>query len=353
MMSSVQATDAHASEISGLARRVAVHGLPSAAPLPVEELDDDRWAALVERLRGEKVIGLLAQAVVEKALPATAAQRGTVALEHRRAMSVALVLERELLRMIEYFVAAGIDYRVMKGPAVARTVYPDPAWRTFGDIDVLLRGEQFDAAIALLGKMGYRRRTQELRPGFDRRFGKGATLVDPCGNEIDLHRMFVPGRYGLRSHPEDAFCTRSSVRIGAVEVQVLDSTERFLSACYHAALGARVPTLAVRRDILQMMHALDHDPMAVHRLAHSWGGEPVVARAVIDAVTTLGIGSSEPLAEWARTFRTPRADRRALRGYTTRRSFARQAMSGLTSVCGMRSKAAYLAGVASARRRRT
>ena len=38
--------------------------------------------------------------------------------------------------------AAGIDVRALKGPAVGRLEYPDPSWRAYGDVDLLVPGDE-------------------------------------------------------------------------------------------------------------------------------------------------------------------------------------------------------------------
>ena len=92
---------------------------------------------------------------------------------------------------------AGIAHRVLKGHAWAHTVYPDPSWRAFGDVDLLVGTDDSDRAVEVLESTGVRRTLPEVRPGFDRRFGKDATLLSASGREVDLHRLLVAGPYGL------------------------------------------------------------------------------------------------------------------------------------------------------------
>ena len=55
-------------------------------------------------------------------------------------LSVDLVLERLLVDTSRRFAASGIPHRALKGPVVARTAYPSPAQRSFGDVDILVAG---------------------------------------------------------------------------------------------------------------------------------------------------------------------------------------------------------------------
>ena len=76
-------------------------------------------------------------------------------------------------------------------------MYADPALRSFGDVDILVGGADFDAAVGALAALGFRRRFVEPRPGFDARFSKGACLERADGLEIDLHRTLAPGPFGM------------------------------------------------------------------------------------------------------------------------------------------------------------
>ena len=69
-----------------------------------------------------------------------------------------------------------------------RVDYADPAVRSFMDLDVLIRAHDIGRAVEALAAAGFRRTLAEPRPGFDRRFDKGMTLIGPARYELDLHR---------------------------------------------------------------------------------------------------------------------------------------------------------------------
>ena len=54
-------------------------------------------------------------------------------------MQSCVQLERVLLETVAELDALGAEFRVLKGTAVAHLDYPDPSWRGFGDIDLLVR----------------------------------------------------------------------------------------------------------------------------------------------------------------------------------------------------------------------
>ena len=49
---------------------------------------------------------------------------------------------------------SGLDHRALKGAAVAHLDYPDPALRSFIDVDLLVRAEEWDDAIQVLREAG-------------------------------------------------------------------------------------------------------------------------------------------------------------------------------------------------------
>jgi len=66
-----------------------------------------------------------------------------------------LQVEKQLLELLDAFNTAGIRVLVLKGPALARSMYPDPAMRPSDDIDLLVRPEEFIKARDILCEIGY------------------------------------------------------------------------------------------------------------------------------------------------------------------------------------------------------
>jgi len=59
--------------------------------------------------------------------------------QHLLAAARSLRAGRQIRTVVDALEAAGIPSVLLKGPALARTVYPDPALRQSGDIDLLVR----------------------------------------------------------------------------------------------------------------------------------------------------------------------------------------------------------------------
>jgi len=327
---------------SSIAGALAAHGLPGAPALGSAPLDEPAWADLLRILIAERLVPVASYAVADGAFVVTDAQRVELFAAHERAMSLALVLERRLLATVGDLRAAGIDVRALKGPAVCRLDYPDPSWRAFGDVDLLVPGAEFDAAGRALTEHGAERRFAEVRPGFDARFGKAVTFVDPDGIQIDLHRTFATGAFGLRVDTAALFATRDTVTVGGVEVAALSRVHRFLHACFHAALGDQEPRLVALRDVAQLLLVTDLDLEAARAAARAWGAEAVVARAVRLAWDRLGL-APHAADRWAAAFVPSRREARALAAHTSPdRSYASQVAAGVSSVPGIAGRLAYV-----------
>lgn len=321
---------------------VAAYGLVGTRrALPTEPLAEPEWSAFLDAAAAERLVGLLALAILDGAFPATEEQIESVANLETDVAVVALMLERLLLAVADRFVGAGIDFRVLKGPSVAHVDYPEPALRSFGDLDLLVRGADFAGAVAVLEADGGRRAVPELRRGFDYRFGKGATISMPGRLEVDLHRTFVAGPLGMMIDLDGLFETSTGFVLGDRLLLGLGTEERFLHACVHAALG-RPTRLNSLRDIAQMALAGDLDLARVYGLADSWRARAVLARAVNLAWTVLDISDSVALSAWAERYRPGPEDRRLLAAYIGGdRSYTRQAIATFRVIPRRRDKVAY------------
>lgn len=321
---------------------VAAYGLPGAPALPSAPCDDAVWRTVLDLATVDRLVPLLAVAVADGALPATERQRDQAATAHEQSMQLCVLLERALLETTERFVRAGIRSRVLKGPAVAHLDYPDPAWRAFGDVDVLVESASYDAALAALGASGARRRFTEVRPGFDRRFGKGACVVTADGTQIDVHRTFVAGPFGLTVDLDELLHATAPLSIGGQRLLALDRESRFVHACFHAALGDQVARLVALRDVAQLILTADLDRATVVLRAERWRADAVVARAVRLAWARLGL-APHPWSEWAAAHQADRFQVRSLRAYTSEsRSYATQVVAGLAAVRTVPEKVAYV-----------
>ncbi len=114
----------------------------------------------IERLLCDNPAELLANASAAPEVLAVAGQARN-RLAQRSAM--AMFLGAEAQRLVGEFAAAGADAVVLKGADFAARLYAQPALRTFGDIDLLVRESDWDAVNATMSRLGYETRMEPMK----------------------------------------------------------------------------------------------------------------------------------------------------------------------------------------------
>ena len=339
-------------DLRAAARAVAAYGLPgTTTELPRGPMADDAWAALIGAARAQRMSGHLAHAIARRDLVVTETQLEEAGDSHLHEMSLALLLERTLLEVVDLFESLRIPYRVLKGSALAHLDYADPSLRSFGDIDLLVPSSHFDAAVGGLSAAGHRRRFPEPRPGFDRRFGKGTSFSDADDTEIDLHRTFVLGPYGLSIRLDDLWSSSSSFVLAARTIHALRPEHRLLNACYHAVLGNTPPRLVPLRDIAELLLAGDIDVDEVRRLAADWRAEAVLALAVRSTWDAFALADATALSFWAYRYEPEPWERRALAVYKRPDTgYAARSLAAVRAIQGASNKVAFVRALVFPRR---
>ena len=323
-----------------------MNGLQAVAAFGLDHLEtpelagSEDLASLVHDAERHRLTGLLAAAVRSGRLDPTADIRAQIEEIDERWQRHGLLMGRLLVDVVEALAAASIPHRVIKGPALARLAYAEPAHRVFGDIDIVVPGPDLPRARSLLvDEFGADDPFPEIRAGFDAAYAKDVLLrVD--GAEIDLHRTLAAGPFGQRIPTEELFDSPGSFELAGTAVPTLGSDMTFVQVCYNAALGDIPPRLMSLRDVAQVHANLSPDPAAVVRIAERWGGQTVVATAIGLTWDALSLPPDE-LSTWARAHSPSRVDRRYLEASRSMaRSYTRH-IATLASIRGVRAKLGY------------
>lgn len=141
-------------------RRLALAARPALDDAACERIarafgDVADWEALITRAEAHGLAPLL-RAHLRAAgvrLPAGAASMllGLAAYHRRRAAAH----EGALGDVIDAFARVGIEPLILKGAALARLIYPEPALRPMGDVDLLVAPEDVDRAWQALLALGF------------------------------------------------------------------------------------------------------------------------------------------------------------------------------------------------------
>ncbi len=274
-----------------VARAIAAVGLRDSTTIVIEPTDND---AVLGFVRNERIEGVAVAALLDGTLECDGAFATALVRQHDDTMAQTLRVEITAVRTSSLLSDSGVPHRILKGTALAHSVARTTSERSFRDVDVLVQSTLLDDVVGLLAREGASRLREQLRPGFDARFGKSVTMkLD--GIEIDVHRLLCPGPFGVWMHPDDLFLLRSSVEVGGIELPTLDRTDHLVHACYHAAIGSAAPSLVNLRDIA-LLAAGEWDGERFVQTIDRWRGRAVVQRAIRLVEDELEVELPEALA---------------------------------------------------------
>jgi hypothetical protein len=319
-------------------RAVAAHDLEDAPSIGSPLAD---WPAFVAAIVEERLTGLALAAVARGTIEVDEAQHAALVAVHEEQMALDLRVERLMVETVRLLADARIELRILKGPALARRVYPDPSWRSFGDCDVLVRAEDLGRVMARLRPLA-RRRFDAPRSRFDARFVKAVCLETDDGMQIDVHRTLAPGPYGVRIPNARLFTdVPEIVAVGGEPVPCLPRALDAVHACVHAALGDVQPRLNTLRDLAQLFAsgAVAEDVAA---FAEELRCGAVAQRAVQLVREHLGVELPATFVEWAESYRPTRRDLRELASYRSREGrYPAQAAATFWALPRLRDRVAY------------
>jgi hypothetical protein len=190
-------------------------------------------AAMIDAAREHRVHLLVAESLsADERHESGAAAR--LEAELQRQAIVDALRERELRRTLDAFAAAGIQALVLKGAALARTVYPAPHLRPHADVDLLIAPEHLDAVDRLLGNEGW---TRDVEPDFSEgaaqrhyRGRRDAAVVE----HLDVHwKIANPRVFGDAFTFEELWRRSVPIRGLGADARTLGAAHTLLLACLH------------------------------------------------------------------------------------------------------------------------
>jgi hypothetical protein len=163
-----------------------------------------------------------------------------------------VLLYQALDRILEVLRIAQVPVIVLKGAALAATLYPDPALRPMTDLDLLVRQVDFDHAEACLRDLGYRQGYPEMSPGFNQRVGFHIYMesTPDQASAVELHWGLVAGQADIRTPDIDWFW-------GQVEEWKVESRELRLGGRQSSEEDKGSPVLALN-PTAQLLYMAAH-----------------------------------------------------------------------------------------------
>lgn len=187
---------------------------------------------------------------------------------------------------------ARLDLLVLKGAALAETVYPRPSLRRFGDLDVLVRRADALRARALLESLGYLVdplpwedliRGRDSQANFFLHTERGTVVVE-------LHTALINNDlfFGQVHVDDPGLWERAlSVRLAGVEACTLGPEDQVLHLCLHLA-GHYLAAPQSLRDIAQVLSVRSVDWPLFVRLARKARASAACFAALFAAARLLG-----------------------------------------------------------------
>lgn len=322
--------------LSPILEHVASYGWDQNRP-PV---DARRVDGLVSMLRQKKVTGLAVASWKAGDLLLDPEQEADLAAVQAGLAAVALEIDSLTLRTLDEF---GADRMiVLKGIVHAHLDYPDPSWREYGDVDLLVASDRLRDVELWFESLGFSRSFEPFGWRWEQQFGKSITLRSHR-LEVDLHRGLSQG-LALGVDVATLFERRSTFVHAGVEVPTLDSAARLVHAAVHAMGGSETPPLTGLIDIAHMASDPGRLEAAV-RLAMQWDVSLTLADGVQAAAERVGGIQPKELATVAglRGSANERVRRRILD--RPGHGFRNDLLAGFVSLRGVRRRARFVASL--------
>jgi hypothetical protein len=166
-----------------------------------------------------------------------------------------LVLDRVTGEIVVAWRKAGVRTVLLKGPAITRWLYREGEFRGYVDIDLLVPGEDVEAAEEVLRALGFERPGLEAIEGDWPRYSRNWVRSDSTIN-VDLHQTLA----GVGVDSTEVWATLTEgleqLTVAGVDVDVLAPHARALMLALHTAKdGSRIAK--ARHDL---GHAIDRLP---------------------------------------------------------------------------------------------
>lgn len=131
----------------------AVRNIPCIPPVCAHEA----WDHILSCLRPHWIIPLVASHIISWPVECQPPEKILPVFERALLNGVArsLIMGHQVSQVLRAFQEAEIPVLLIKGPALARTVYPDPALRLSGDIDLLVMPDDFLRCERIMETLGY------------------------------------------------------------------------------------------------------------------------------------------------------------------------------------------------------
>jgi len=186
-----------------------------------------------------------------------------------------MALVSELAKILESLLANQVTGIAFKGPVTAMMAYGDLSLRTCGDLDILVRGEEFPKALTILQSNGYTV-TNEHEPVMQVTLGSAES-----GVSIDMHWGLPPKEIKLNvGLLRDNL---AEINIYGKSIRTFSFNDMFLIHCINATKEYWHPTLQQFYDLKMFSQNRNLDWLALLKRAGEIGCKRMTRAALLAA----------------------------------------------------------------------
>ncbi len=213
-------------------RGLLKHGMNPTVPAP-PPADPIDWKAFVHLLNVQAPLPLVTRPILE-IHRTSASLRGMIIDFNKRSRRWSGLLTLELLRLIPALEESGCAPIVLKGPALAQTVYDSPRDRFFNDLDILIPADTWVTALRVLDKFGYHYSKTARHPSYYEQHHFHKAVQNNMGVRIELHwDLSKPADY-YRFDLNDWRKSSRSIEVNGVRIAVPSDEKQLLHAAAQA-----------------------------------------------------------------------------------------------------------------------
>ena len=161
--------------------------------------------------------------------------RQALADRQRAQIFFSLRLTAELFGLLELFSSQGIEALVVKGPVLAVQAYGDPAMRSYGDLDMLVRQRNIRRATELMSAAGYVPAVSLSAIDAGRIPGQYLFSKPDSKLIVELHNDHTLRYFPRRLPLEEFFARQIRVRVDGHDVSALSVEDELVLICIHGA----------------------------------------------------------------------------------------------------------------------
>lgn len=303
------------------------------------------WDAFAARVEVQRLGPLLHDAFSQAAFIPTPVKEGWQRAYRSASLSY-VVWSAALKRAADALARGGIPLIVLKGAALAETIYDKPTLRPLADIDVLIRREHVAAALDVLQTAGYAPPQAAESDVYTLRFENELAVSsrNRFGLAIDIHWSLIDSQYYQQNLAHDWFWD-SSVPLPGYGARMLGPEAQLLHLSTHFMVHHHGKGILWLYDIVRLLRHHDGGLDWERVFAEAERGELVLSlqKTLKRAIDDLGLEVEGPQRDGLSCLQPSAHERHVFDHPTLGTSRAQHFWNDVLTLPDWRARAAYVA----------